>query len=113
MLETGGNAPVVSQFSLAADTSHGNRPGVSACASPETGERLYRQFIATLRGLGVAAETGRFGADMTVHLVNDPAGGNLDGAVAPHRPKSLRGDDLRKNQWLQRFGKEVPAAGIA
>lgn len=66
-----GEALVVSQFTLAADTSRGNRPGFSTAASPEDGKRLYEYFAQALRDLGVAVETGRFGADMQVSLVND------------------------------------------
>ncbi len=69
--DTGGGALVVSQFTLAADTRSGNRPGFSTAAPPETGERLYQHFASALRALGVPVETGRFGADMAVHLVND------------------------------------------
>ena len=69
--ETGGAALVVSQFTLAADTSRGNRPGFSAAADPVTGERLYLAFAAALRDEGVPVATGRFGADMKVSLVND------------------------------------------
>lgn len=71
VLDTGGAALVVSQFTLAADTSRGNRPGFSAAASPDEGERLYNHFAALLAGLGVPVQTGRFGADMAVSLVND------------------------------------------
>ena len=71
LLDTGGGALVVSQFTLAADTASGNRPGFSAAAPPEEGERLYEHFVACLRATGTAVETGRFGADMAVHLVND------------------------------------------
>ncbi|WP_298434153.1 D-aminoacyl-tRNA deacylase [uncultured Jannaschia sp.] len=71
LLDTGGGALVVSQFTLAADTSRGNRPGFSAAASPDLGEHLYEHFVAALRAEGVTVETGRFGADMAVHLVND------------------------------------------
>lgn len=71
VLDTGGAALVVSQFTLAADTSRGNRPGFSAAASPDEGERLYRHFANALAGLGVPLQTGRFGADMAVSLVND------------------------------------------
>jgi D-tyrosyl-tRNA(Tyr) deacylase len=69
--ETGGAALVVSQFTLAADTSRGNRPGFSAAADPVTGERLYLAFAQALRDEGVPVATGRFGADMKVSLVND------------------------------------------
>ncbi|MFV0513304.1 MAG: D-aminoacyl-tRNA deacylase [Jhaorihella sp.] len=71
LLDTGGGALVVSQFTLAADTSRGNRPGFSAAAPPDTGERLYSHFAAQLAAQGIAVETGRFGADMAVELVND------------------------------------------
>ena len=69
--DIGGTALVVSQFTLAADTRSGNRPGFSAAAAPETGAALYEAFAAALRGEGIATETGRFGADMQVSLVND------------------------------------------
>ena len=71
LLDTGGGALVVSQFTLAADTSRGNRPGFSTAAPPEEGETLYERFVEALRGMGITVETGRFGADMAVHLVND------------------------------------------
>ncbi len=69
--DTGGAALVVSQFTLAADTRNGNRPGFSTAAPPAEGERLYLHFAQCLRALGVMVETGRFGAEMEVHLVND------------------------------------------
>lgn len=71
VLDQGGAALVVSQFTLAADTSRGNRPGFSAAAPPERGEELYHRFCALLADLGLRVETGRFGADMKVELVND------------------------------------------
>lgn len=71
LADIGGSALVVSQFTLAADTSRGNRPGFSTAAQPEDGERLYLHFTEALRGLGVPVETGEFGADMAVSLVND------------------------------------------
>lgn len=71
LLDTGGSALVVSQFTLAADTSRGNRPGFSTAAAPAEGERLYLDFADRLRALGIPVETGRFGADMAVSLVND------------------------------------------
>ncbi|MDP5334981.1 MAG: D-aminoacyl-tRNA deacylase [Paracoccaceae bacterium] len=71
VLDTGGAALVISQFTLAADTSRGNRPGFSAAAAPDEGRRLYERFAASLAALGIATETGRFGADMAVELVND------------------------------------------
>ena len=70
LLDTGGAALVVSQFTLAADTSRGNRPGFSAAAPPAEGERLYLHFADRLRAEGIRVETGEFGADMDVALVN-------------------------------------------
>lgn len=69
--ETGGAALVVSQFTLAADTRRGNRPGFSTAAAPDEGRRLYALFAQKLATEGVAVETGQFGADMKVELVND------------------------------------------
>jgi len=71
VLDTGGEVLVVSQFTLAADTSRGNRPGFSAAAPPRDGERLYRRLVDSLRALGPRVATGKFGADMAVELVND------------------------------------------
>ncbi len=70
LLDTGGAALVVSQFTLAADTRSGNRPGFSAAAPPDTGRALYERFAAALRALGIAVETGEFGAEMQVALTN-------------------------------------------
>lgn len=70
LTDTGGAALVVSQFTLAADTSRGNRPGFSAAARPEEGERLYLHFSDALRALGISVANGEFGADMDVSLVN-------------------------------------------
>ena len=71
ILQSGGGALVVSQFTLAADTSRGNRPGFSGAAKPDEAETLYLQFAHALRDLGISAETGKFGADMDVSLTND------------------------------------------
>ncbi len=71
LLDIGGAALVVSQFTLAADTSRGNRPGFSTAASPALAEALYLQFADALRGLGLPVAMGRFGADMAVTLTND------------------------------------------
>ena len=71
ILDTGGAALVVSQFTLAADTSRGNRPGFSSAAPPSEGERLYEYFAGRMQAEGVPVATGRFGADMKVSLVND------------------------------------------
>jgi D-tyrosyl-tRNA(Tyr) deacylase len=71
LLDTGGAALVVSQFTLLADTSKGNRPGFSAAAVPGDAEPLVDRFCVTLAALGVPVATGRFGARMAVQLVND------------------------------------------
>lgn len=71
VLDIGGAALVVSQFTLAADTSRGNRPGFSTAAPPDEGRTLYEHFADQMRGHGINTATGRFGADMAVHLVND------------------------------------------
>ncbi|WP_317057601.1 D-aminoacyl-tRNA deacylase [Roseovarius rhodophyticola] len=69
--DVGGGALVVSQFTLAADTARGTRPGFSGAAAPEDGRRLYELFAKALAAEGVPVETGEFGADMQVSLVND------------------------------------------
>jgi D-tyrosyl-tRNA(Tyr) deacylase len=71
LLDTGGAALVVSQFTLYGDTTRGRRPGWSAAAPPEVAEPLIETFGRELRALGVPVETGRFRADMQVTLVND------------------------------------------
>jgi D-tyrosyl-tRNA(Tyr) deacylase len=69
--DIGGEALVVSQFTLYADVRRGNRPGFTAAAPPEIGERLVDAFAAALRDEGVPVATGRFGAHMHVSLTND------------------------------------------
>ena len=71
LLDVGGGALVVSQFTLAADLSRGNRPGFSKAAAPEAGRALYERFCRLLGAQGLAVETGEFGAEMAVSLVND------------------------------------------
>lgn len=71
LAQTGGSALVVSQFTLAADTSRGNRPGFSGAASPSEAEKLYEAFADHLAALEIPVERGRFGADMSVELSND------------------------------------------
>jgi D-tyrosyl-tRNA(Tyr) deacylase len=71
LLDTGGEALVVSQFTLLADTAKGNRPSFSEAAAPEEAEPLYEAFCDELRLLGVEVATGVFGARMAVELVND------------------------------------------
>ena len=71
LLDTGGAALVVSQFTLIADTTKGNRPSFAGAAPPEAAESLYERFCVALRALGVPVGTGAFGARMAVELVND------------------------------------------
>ena len=71
LLDTGGGALVVSQFTLIADTRRGNRPSFSGAARPELAEPLYERYCAELRSLGVEVAMGVFGAQMEVELVND------------------------------------------
>ena len=71
LVQIGGEALIVSQFTLAADTSRGNRPGFSGAARPDIGKKQYEEFCDAVRGLGVAVETGVFGAEMEVMLTND------------------------------------------
>lgn len=71
LLDMGGAALVVSQFTLYADTRRGRRPGFTDAAPPELAERLYLRFMDSFRTLGVTVATGRFGAEMAVSLVND------------------------------------------
>jgi D-tyrosyl-tRNA(Tyr) deacylase len=71
LLDVDGEVLVVSQFTLFADTRRGRRPGFTGAAPPDQGERLYLRVASTLRDLGVRVETGRFGAEMAVELVND------------------------------------------
>ena len=71
LLDVGGAALVVSQFTLLADTAKGNRPSFTDAAPPEEAEPLYERFCQALRELGVEVGTGVFGARMEVELVND------------------------------------------
>ena len=71
LLDEGGAALVVSQFTLIADTAKGNRPNFTDAAPPEIAEPLYERFCAALEELGVRVERGVFGARMAVELVND------------------------------------------
>lgn len=71
LLDVGGSALIVSQFTLAGDTSRGNRPGFSTAAAPEKGRALYEHFVDQIEALGIPTATGTFGADMAVSLTND------------------------------------------
>jgi D-tyrosyl-tRNA(Tyr) deacylase len=72
IIDVAGAALVVSQFTLYADTARGRRPGFTNAAAPELAERLYLRFAEQLRASGVAdVQTGSFGAEMAVELVND------------------------------------------
>jgi D-tyrosyl-tRNA(Tyr) deacylase len=71
LLDVGGAALVVSQFTLIADSRRGNRPSFSDAAPPELAEPLYERLCEALRALGVPVATGRFGALMQLELVND------------------------------------------
>jgi D-aminoacyl-tRNA deacylase len=69
--EVAGGLLLVSQFTLAADTRSGTRPGFSTAASPDLGRRLFDHMVACARAAHPVVATGRFGAHMRVHLVND------------------------------------------
>ncbi|CAN7608283.1 D-aminoacyl-tRNA deacylase [Variovorax paradoxus] len=69
--DIGGGLLVVSQFTLAADVSGGNRPSFTQAAAPDEGRRLYDYFVHRARAAHPLVATGEFGADMQVHLVND------------------------------------------
>ncbi len=71
VVDVHGGLLIVSQFTLAADTSGGNRPSFTAAAPPALGRRLYEHVLATARALHPVVAAGEFGADMAVHLVND------------------------------------------
>lgn len=71
LLDVGGAALIVSQFTLLADTRKGKRPSFVAAAPPAEGNRLYEAFCRKVSSLGIPVATGRFGADMQVRLIND------------------------------------------
>lgn len=71
LVDSGGGLLLVPQFTLAADTRKGTRPGFSSAAEPAEGERLFQELVAAARAEVATVETGRFGADMAVELVND------------------------------------------
>ncbi|MEJ8855955.1 D-aminoacyl-tRNA deacylase [Variovorax robiniae] len=69
--DVGGGLLIVSQFTLAADVSGGNRPSFTQAAPPDEGKRLYDYFVSQACAVHTLVATGEFGADMQVHLVND------------------------------------------
>ncbi len=69
--DVAGGALVVSNFTLLADTSHGNRPSFTGAGDPQRAQSLYEYFLTSLSGEGVPTESGRFGADMRVLIEND------------------------------------------
>lgn len=69
--DTGGSALIVSQFTLAADTTRGTRPGFSRAAQPEKANALYQHFITSIAALGIPTQSGVFGADMSVSITNE------------------------------------------
>ncbi len=69
--DVAGGLLIVSQFTLAADTTGGNRPSFTNAAAPDEGRRLYDYFVTQARAAHPQVQTGQFGADMRVHLVND------------------------------------------
>jgi D-tyrosyl-tRNA(Tyr) deacylase len=71
IIDVRGEALVVSQFTLFAETRRGRRPGFTGAAAPEQAKRLYKRFAASLRELDVPVQTGEFGAEMALSLVND------------------------------------------
>jgi D-tyrosyl-tRNA(Tyr) deacylase len=71
LVEVGGALLLVPQFTLAADTRKGRRPGFSCAATPDQGRRLFDYLCGQACGRGVEVRSGRFGADMQVSLVND------------------------------------------
>ena len=69
--DIGGSMLIVSQFTLLADTSHGNRPSFIGAGAPAHANELYEKFVDMVRAENIPVETGEFGADMEVSLVND------------------------------------------
>jgi D-tyrosyl-tRNA(Tyr) deacylase len=70
LADTGGGLLLIPQFTLAADTRRGNRPGFSRAAEPEQGQALFAALVSTARETGISVETGQFGANMDVSLIN-------------------------------------------
>jgi D-tyrosyl-tRNA(Tyr) deacylase len=84
LLDCGGQLLAVSQFTLLGDCRRGRRPSFTAAAAPALGVALFDQFVEACRAKGVSTQTGRFGADMAVDLVNDgPVTLILDSKAGP------------------------------
>ena len=71
LIDINGEALVISQFTLAADLKRGNRPGFSEAAEPEKAKHLYNHFVSCLEQYGISTQTGEFGSEMAVKLIND------------------------------------------
>ena len=71
VMQVGGSILLVSNFTVAAQTRKGRRPSLDGAARPEQGEQLFNHLVEAVRNLGVPVATGKFGANMQVHLVND------------------------------------------
>ena len=71
LTDINGAALVISQFTLAADLKRGNRPGFSEAAEPEKAKHLYNHFVSCLEQYGISTQTGEFGSEMAVKLIND------------------------------------------